>query len=135
MCMSKRQNEVESVSIISQASLQKFYLLLKLSSYSTQAVENAEEAVLEVDCNNITNISSAMEQYKTQFVQTLVQERSDNSISLGTASLAVQLLPDIDAMECRLSEERSQGMIGDNHKAWVAAFISKESRHLVCSLL
>ena len=133
--MSKRQNEVESVSINSQASLQTFYLLLKLSSYSTQAVENAEEAVLEVDCNNITNISSAMEQYKTQFVQTLVQEHSDNSISLGTASLAVQLLPDMDAMECRLSKERSMGMIGDNRTAWVAAFISEESRHLVCSLL
>ena len=133
--MSKRQNEVESVSIISQASLQKFYLLLKLSSYSTQAVENVKEAVLEVDCNNITNISSAMEQYKNQFVQTLVQEHSDNSTSLETDSLAIQLLPDIDAMECCLSEERSQGIIGNNRKAWVAVFISKESQHLVCSLL
>ena len=98
-------------------------------------MENAGEVVLEVDCNNITNISSAMEQYKTQLVQTLVQERSDNSISLETASLTIQLLPEIDNMVVRLSKERSEGSIGDNRKAWVAAFISEERRHLVCSLL
>ena len=134
MCMSKRQNEVESVSII-LVHPYKSYLLLKLSSYSTQAVENAKEAVLEVDCNNITNISSAMEQYKNQLVQTLVQEHLDKSISLETVSLTIQLLPEIDDMEDRLSEERSYGTIGNNRKAWVAEFISEERRHLVCSLL
>ena len=134
MCMSKRQNEVESVSII-LVHPYKSYLLLKLSSYSTQAVENAKEVVLEVDCNNITNISSAMEQYKNQLVQTLVQEHLDKSISLETVSLTIQLLPEIDDMEDRLSEERSYGTIGNNRKAWVAEFISEERRHLVCSLL
>ena len=134
MCMSKRQNEVESVSII-LVHPYKSYLLLKLSSYSTQAVENAKEAVLEVDCNNITNISSAMEKYKNQLVQTLVQEHLDKSISLETVSLTIQLLPEIDDMEDRLSEERSYGTIGNNRKAWVAEFISEERRHLVCSLL
>ena len=98
-------------------------------------MENAKEAVLEVDCNNITNISSAMEQYKNQLVQTLVQKHLDKSISLETVSLTIQLLPEIDDMEDRLSEERSYGTIGNNRKAWVAAFISEESRHLVCSLL
>ena len=134
MCMSKRQNEVESVSII-LVHPYKSYLLLKLSSYSTQAVENAKEAVLEVDCNNITNISNAMEQYKNQLVQTLVQKHLDKSISLETVSLTIQLLPEIDDMEDRLSEKRSYGTIGNNRKAWVAEFISEERRHLVCSLL
>ena len=91
--------------------------------------------MLEVDCNNITNISSAMEQYKNQLIQTLVNEHSDNFASLETASLAVQLLPEINDMANRLSKERSEGKIGNNRKAWVATFISEESQHIVCSLL
>ena len=96
-------------------------------------MENAKEAVLEVDCNNITNISSAMEQYKNQLVQTLVQEHSDKSISLETVSLTIQLLPEIDDMEDRLSEERSYGTIGNNRKAWVAAFIRGKAAPCVLS--
>ena len=88
-------------------------------------VQNETETLI-VNCDNLTDIVRCARDRRIELIETFYLNTTANA-----ASLAVQVLPEIDDM---LSEiNRTVLDVVHSRRAWVAAHISQEYQSYVCS--